>query len=1012
MSSIAFRSSIVFYGKNFRHTFRRRVAPIAHACVESLESRRLLSTVYGNTADAQITSATTSPTANPMMCGYSGNTAMDTEFVFQLPVLPAGQMVSSASLSIFYDGKTSSPTYNGDLYGLHYRSSATVQVGDFYVGASDPHATLIQTGFTTPALPNAGQHIGTSSSGNANLASYLNAQYNTGATSGSYVFLRVNPDTVLSNNYTRYLFDSAETAGQYYQPQLNITLAPATTAWSNVQLQGGGYVTGLVANPQGTIYARTDIGGAYRWNASDSTWSPLTDWQTKANLYGIDSIAIDPNNVNTVWIACGQYEYNPGQVYVSRDQGATFTPTNLTVPAGSNDTSNCRYGGERLMVDPHNSNIVYYGTRNNGLYKYNGTSWSQVTGFPTLGDTNKGLAFVAFDGTGSVVGGVTQTIYVGVDSATAGGIYRSTDGGSTWTKMGGVTLTSMDRGTVGSDGTLWVTYPGGVSKMARGSTTLTAVTPSGQGAAEFSAVAVDPANASEVVVAERNGSGSNIPMYFTTNGGSTWTQVAYSEHNSGATRLSSQWFEATSQVLFNPTNTSELWAADFLGPMRTDNFSPPTAGSDWYNAQAGVEEACPFALISPPSGAPLLTGVADVDGFVSNSLTTPPSAQFGTPNYVYTSGLDYSQTNPSVIARVVGNANGSYSTNDGASFTFFGSDPTWTSGSTNYTAHGGRIAVSSGSSTNFVWAPESWGPLFYTTNSGTTWTQATGTGAASPVGGEWGYQGMHCLVADRNVSGKFYEITKVSGGIQIAQSTNGGATWTVPAGATIAGNPGYSFTVESAYGVSGAVWVAFPGVGLFTSTDGGQTFAKLAAVTSINTFAFGAHAPGLTNPAVFISGTVSQGGTTLSGILRSDDMGQTWVQASTSAQTFGTSIPVMEGDWQQYGTVFVGSNGRGVFVGQFSLTGQAPVGGAVALLAMVNQPAASTSSVSNTSLPMTYVAPSSKPTTATIRPAWHPKFAQAGKLAGPHHVHRQAGDVENFASIAFNMFKADKNPFF
>ena len=52
-----------------------------------------------------------------------------------------------------------------------------------------------------------------------------------------------------------------------------------TYSYKNVQIRGGGFVTGLIFNPtrQNLLYARTDVGGAYKWNPFNSTWAPLTD---------------------------------------------------------------------------------------------------------------------------------------------------------------------------------------------------------------------------------------------------------------------------------------------------------------------------------------------------------------------------------------------------------------------------------------------------------------------------------------------------------------------------------------------------------------------------------------------------------------------------------------------------------------------------------------------------------------------------------------------------------------
>src|SRR5947209_12855909 len=65
--------------------------------------------------------------------------------------------------------------------------------------------------------------------------------------------------------------------------------------WNNVQIAGGGFVPDIVFDEgaQNLVYARTDIGGAYRWNQASSTWTPLLDSVGWAdwNRQGVVSIA-------------------------------------------------------------------------------------------------------------------------------------------------------------------------------------------------------------------------------------------------------------------------------------------------------------------------------------------------------------------------------------------------------------------------------------------------------------------------------------------------------------------------------------------------------------------------------------------------------------------------------------------------------------------------------------------------------------------------------------------------
>ena len=68
--------------------------------------------------------------------------------------------------------------------------------------------------------------------------------------------------------------------------------------WNNADANGGGgFIPGIVFNlsQPNLIYARTDIGGAYRWDATNQRWIPLMDWVAfdDWNTLGVESIATD-----------------------------------------------------------------------------------------------------------------------------------------------------------------------------------------------------------------------------------------------------------------------------------------------------------------------------------------------------------------------------------------------------------------------------------------------------------------------------------------------------------------------------------------------------------------------------------------------------------------------------------------------------------------------------------------------------------------------------------------------
>ena len=69
--------------------------------------------------------------------------------------------------------------------------------------------------------------------------------------------------------------------------------ADAPYTWNSVTIGGGGFVTGLVFHPKekGLAYARTDVGGAYRWDVAANRWEPLTDWIGVGGLYLVAAVS-------------------------------------------------------------------------------------------------------------------------------------------------------------------------------------------------------------------------------------------------------------------------------------------------------------------------------------------------------------------------------------------------------------------------------------------------------------------------------------------------------------------------------------------------------------------------------------------------------------------------------------------------------------------------------------------------------------------------------------------------
>ncbi len=143
--------------------------------------------------------------------------------------------------------------------------------------------------------------------------------------------------------------------------------ASATTGytWRNVEIVGGGFVPGIVFNQSepDLIYARTDIGGAYRWDPATERWIPLLDhvgWDDWGHS-GVVSIATDPVDPDRVYAAVGTYtndwDPNNGAIKRSTDRGETWETTELPFKLGGNMPG--RGMGERLAIDPNDNSVLY-----------------------------------------------------------------------------------------------------------------------------------------------------------------------------------------------------------------------------------------------------------------------------------------------------------------------------------------------------------------------------------------------------------------------------------------------------------------------------------------------------------------------------------------------------------------------------------------------------------------------------------------------------------------------------
>ncbi|KAK4654727.1 Xyloglucanase [Podospora pseudocomata] len=758
--------------------------------------------------------------------------------------------------------------------------------------------------------------------------------------------------------------------------------AAAEFSWKNVNIGGGGgFVPGIVFHPTtpGVAYARTDIGGLYRLNPDDS-WTPITDslgTDERWGHWGIDAVALDPQEPNRVYAAVGMYttnwDPNPGAIIRSDDKGATWVSTDLPFKVGGNMPG--RGMGERLAVDPANSNIIYFGARSgNGLWKSTdgGATFSKVTSFTNAGSyivdpsdlygyngDKIGLTFVTFDSTSSVRNGATSRIFVGTADNITASVYVSDDAGATWAPVAGQPTKYFPHKCKlqPTEKALYFTYSdgagpydgtsGGVYRYDLTTSTWKDITPVSGGDLfyGFGGLGLDMKKPGTLVVASLNSWWPDAQLFRSTDSGETWSplwewagypdmNLYYSIHTDKAPWINTGFLSQDSKRLgwmiealeINP-HDSDHWlygtGLTLFGGHDLTKWDT-TRNITIHSLAAGIEEMAVLGLASAPGGSELLAAVGDNNGFTfkeAADLLTSPQTPWMNPMWTSATDVDYAGNKPNQVVRV-GNSPGSpqiaISTDGGL---------TWSPhyGASN-TDHSGTLAYSADAST-VLWSSGNAGVLRFHTSTATTYNPGSVVPSADSAEGVFtpvdSLPSGAVIAADKRNNSIFYAGFEGT----LYRSLDGGATFL-----TVAVDPRSSTTSMTVVAikdmvahpvVAGEVWVS-TNIGLLRSTDYGLNYAQVGegSITNTEQFAFGlgeggskwniyAFGYGLNGPRLYAS----------------SDNGESWVDIQ-GLQGFGAiSANRVVGSASVEGQVYVGTNGRGVMFAKGVVEGGDPGNG-------------------------------------------------------------------------------------
>lgn len=722
--------------------------------------------------------------------------------------------------------------------------------------------------------------------------------------------------------------------------------------WQNVRIDGGGFIPGIIFNQTESdlIYARTDIGGAYRWNPATNSWMPLLDWVgwTNWGWNGVLSIATDPVDTNRVYAAVGMYtnswDPNNGAILRSTDKGQTWQASALPFKVGGNMPG--RGQGERLAIDPNKNNIIYFGAEGgNGLWRSTdyGVTWAKVSSLTNTGtyaqdptDSNgylsqqQGITWVTFDPSSGASGTASQIIYIGVADKDHP-VYRSTDAGATWEAIPGVPtgylahkgvydaqndllyIATSDTGGPydGAKGQVW--------KFNANTGAWTDISPVPTTSSDlyfgYSGLTIDRQHPNTLMVATQVSWWPDAIFFRTTDGGATWTRIwDWAGYPSRSLRYEQDITEVpwlnfgntnpvapepavklgwmNESVEIDPHNSNRLMYGTGATLYGTENLTNWDDGGQILIKPMvqGLEETAVLDVISPPSGAPLYSALGDIGGFKHTDLSQVPSTMYTTPAFSSTTSIDFAELAPATLVRVGNVTDGGaigVSTSGGSSW--------WAGQNPAGVTSGGNVALSADGGA-IVWAPGGAANVFVSTTFGSSWTAIS----ALPAGA--------IVEADRTNANKFYALA--NGTFYV--STDKGASFT----ATSANNiPAAAKHFKAVFGREGDIWLAGGSstttYGLWHSTNSGASFTKIANVEEADNVTFGKAAPGANYPAIYIVAKVDG----VRGVFRSDDQAATWVRINDDNHQYGNFGEAISGDPRVYGRLYLGTNGRGLLYG-------------------------------------------------------------------------------------------------
>lgn len=741
--------------------------------------------------------------------------------------------------------------------------------------------------------------------------------------------------------------------------------------WGALKIGGGGFVSGIVTGKK-EMYARTDVGGAYKYNYETESWEQLLSFinDEDRGYLSVDAMAIDPTDDNTVYFLCGCAYFSSERtvIFKTTDGGKTFTETDISSEIKVMGNGDGRHHGEAIAVDPDNPDTIYCGGDvafgKSALIKSTdgGKTWNPVIGYDDLGlfsETTKWPTWteniarsVTSDAYNNQNGVATIAIhdgkvYVGTSIKGVENVHVASVEDDKFTVLSKDLPTGSFPARINkdADGNLLINYVGalafggnggGIYRYDTKTGTVTDISPTGN---SFSACVSLPDDANTLVATTCGVWSSQLwykdawadenvcwgdQFFRSTDGGKTWESITPGVEKSWGGPLQADYLQDggydwirnkaihwCGAIVLDPRNSDRIFLTSGNGVFACDNIWDELP--QYYFHPDGIEEVVALDMVSVPGGNPF-SAIGDYDGFEHADLTVPGKQH--TPNMGSTGAIAYCPQNPKVMIRIAENAGEGFYTLDGGE--------TWTEMSN---SEGGKAAITQldENTYRFFKSNKNDGGVSYSDDFGETWT------ACSGIPSQYGSKPTYMFVEPEQPN------------VVYAYATYYNASWFYSKDEPDISDACYKFCISTDYGKTftstdicmydmcdSAGRIAYLGEGDLilgggwngmyhvTIKDGKITEnKKLDSVSYCKTVGYGAPEKEGDVNTLYMYGKPQESDP--EGIYRSQDGGQTWVCINTENLYGGTGNGnFLVGDMNEFGKVYMSTVGCGIIYGMLN----------------------------------------------------------------------------------------------